>query len=163
MSTDANEREVAPEQEVQGRQNAPSENPGPEVHTIDVGYVHVGAREPNDGWVCVPNCPHPDHEKEITMPETPVKPHIWKGQHLETIGQLLDAVVACETREEAQEFMAVYRAVNEHADQNIGYIAGYTDRETMRRILDWTGTEVGRARAIQTFRDGVAEVARRGS
>jgi hypothetical protein len=48
----------------------------------------------------------------------------WNGQELDTIGKLLDTVAAIPTREEAQQFMAAYRTENEHADANIGYIAG---------------------------------------
>jgi hypothetical protein len=54
-----------------------------------------------------------------------------------TIGQLLDAVCAVKTREEAHAFMAAYRAVSPHAGQNVGYIAGYRDPATARRIWDW--------------------------
>jgi hypothetical protein len=63
----------------------------------------------------------------------------WNGSRLATIGELLDAVTAVGSREEAQRFMAAYRAETEHADSNIGYIAGYCDPGTARRIRDWFG------------------------
>jgi len=67
---------------------------------------------------------------------------IWKDKEIETFGDLASAVVSCKTREEAQEFMAVYRAIDgENADGNVGYLAGYYDRETAQKIWDWFGTE----------------------
>lgn len=32
-----------------------------EGHTVDVGYVHVGAQAPGQPWQCALTCPHPDH------------------------------------------------------------------------------------------------------
>jgi hypothetical protein len=64
----------------------------------------------------------------------------WNGKHLETIGDLGDAVVAIArdgTREDAQRFMAAYRAETPHAATNVGYMAGYHDSDTARRIWDW--------------------------
>lgn len=64
----------------------------------------------------------------------------WKGRDLRTIGDLMDhGIDACATREEAHEFMRLYRAENEHADANIGYLSGYYGPETMQRIQDWFG------------------------
>ena len=66
---------------------------------------------------------------------------IWKDKELKTFGDIADAVIAVETREEAQEFMAAYRATDpEFADGNIGYLAGYYNDETAKRIWDWFGT-----------------------
>ena len=65
----------------------------------------------------------------------------WKGYNLETMGEILKAVVACETREEAKEFMKLYRAFTPHADSNIGYGIGYYDQETVKRINDWCGVQ----------------------
>ncbi|MHB1778002.1 MAG: hypothetical protein ACYCU7_18770 [Acidimicrobiales bacterium] len=61
----------------------------------------------------------------------------WRGKDLNTVGDLLDAVCKCGSREEAQEFMRLYRAETTHADANIGYISGYCDGGTMQRIQDW--------------------------
>ena len=61
----------------------------------------------------------------------------WNGQQLNTVGELCDAVCAVKTREEAQRFMAAYRAENIHASENVGYLAGYYDSETAKRIWDW--------------------------
>jgi hypothetical protein len=61
----------------------------------------------------------------------------WDGKPLGTIGELLDAVCAVGSRDEAQRFMAAYRAETGHAAANIGYIAGYCDPETCKRIWDW--------------------------
>jgi len=61
----------------------------------------------------------------------------WNGKELDTIGKLLDAVAAIKTREDAQRFMAAYRTETPHAATNVGYLAGYHDSETARRIWDW--------------------------
>ena len=61
----------------------------------------------------------------------------WKGKHINTYGEIMKAAVDCETREEAQELMADYRKVTEHADVNIGYMTGYYDSETATRVMDW--------------------------
>lgn len=62
----------------------------------------------------------------------------WKGHELDTIGDLMrHGIDACDTREDAQEFMSRYRAESEHADANIGYLSGYYGSEDMRRIQDW--------------------------
>jgi len=38
---------------------------------------------------------------------------------------------------DAQRFMAAYRTETPHAATNVGYLAGYHDSETARRIWDW--------------------------
>lgn len=65
---------------------------------------------------------------------------IWKGNEIKTIGDLLDkGINQCKTKEEAQEFMRLYREVNPHADENVGYLSGYFPPEEMARIQDWFG------------------------
>lgn len=65
----------------------------------------------------------------------------WKGHELITIGDLMNhGIDACETREEAEEFMKQYRAEEPHAYANIGYLSGYFGRESMVRIQDWFQT-----------------------
>ena len=62
----------------------------------------------------------------------------WKGKELITIGDLMrHGIDTCETPEEAQRFMELYRAENQHADRNIGYLSGYYDVEDMKRIQQW--------------------------
>lgn len=64
----------------------------------------------------------------------------WKGQELSTIGDLMrNGIDKCDNPEEAQEFMHLYRAENEYADQNIGYLSGYYGPDKMRRIQEWFG------------------------
>ena len=66
----------------------------------------------------------------------------WKDKELGTIGDLLDAcyeIISNGSREEASQFMEVYRTENEHADANIGYLSGYCDRDNMDKIQDWFG------------------------
>jgi hypothetical protein len=65
---------------------------------------------------------------------------IWQGKELVTWGDIGAAAAALTTREEADAFMAAYRAEQpEYADQNIGYLSGYYDRETRERIQDLCG------------------------
>lgn len=62
---------------------------------------------------------------------------IWQGQELHTAGDIMRIIIACETPKEAQAFMALYRTENPHADENVGYMSGYYDTETMERIQTW--------------------------
>lgn len=65
---------------------------------------------------------------------------IWKGNKLKTIGDLMIlGIDKCETKEEASEFMRLYRAANPHADVNIGYLSGYYGQSEMMRIQEWFG------------------------
>ncbi|MFB5268106.1 hypothetical protein ACE41H_15165 [Paenibacillus enshidis] len=67
---------------------------------------------------------------------------IWKDKELVTVGDLMDSGInACETEEEAKQFMALYRAENLDADNNIGYISGYYSPEEAARIRQWFGVE----------------------
>lgn len=60
---------------------------------------------------------------------------MWDGAKLDTIRDLLDGASKAQREGRAQEFLAAYRAVNEHADQNIGYILGYVEPPERRREL----------------------------
>lgn len=63
--------------------------------------------------------------------------HIWKNAEIKTVGELIDTMCALETREEAQEFMAGYLAVNEHAYANVGYCTGYLGAERAQELREW--------------------------
>jgi len=66
----------------------------------------------------------------------------WKGNELKTAGDLMDkGIDRCDTPEEAQEFMKLYRAENEFADKNIGYLSGYYSPDKMAEIQKWFGVE----------------------
>jgi hypothetical protein len=62
---------------------------------------------------------------------------IWKGKEIKTIGDLTNAVGLISSKEEGAEFMSLYRSENAHADENVGYVSGYHDRETMARIQEY--------------------------
>lgn len=62
---------------------------------------------------------------------------LWHGSDIQTTGEILDAVLACKSQEEAEEFMALYSVESEHAKENIGYMAGYCSHEDSQRIYDW--------------------------
>lgn len=63
----------------------------------------------------------------------------WRGKELVTVGDISTAMQSCATKEEAQEFMKLYRADSPYADSNIGYLTGYFGREEMIRMQDWFG------------------------
>jgi hypothetical protein len=69
---------------------------------------------------------------------------IWKDKEIVTFGDLADAmraIVETGTEKDAQELMSLYRAEEpEFADGNVGYIAGYFDAATAKRIWAWFGT-----------------------
>lgn len=90
---------------------------------LDAARGHLTTRHPTEG---------PDHEMR------------WNDTVLRTTGDLSDAIhriIKTGTREQAQQFMATYRAANEHADTNVGYLAGYFDPDTAKTIWDWFGCE----------------------
>lgn len=59
----------------------------------------------------------------------PTQVFVWNGKERRTIGDLMDAMGEVTTREEGTRFMAEYRLVNRHADENIGYLTGYFGQE----------------------------------
>jgi hypothetical protein len=62
----------------------------------------------------------------------------WKGKELKTIEDLmLRGIDQCNNKEEAQQFILQYVEENIHARENIGYLAGYYDRDDQARIFDW--------------------------
>lgn len=69
-------------------------------------------------------------------------PFVWQGKSLNTIGELMDAMSAIteiadegERQRTADTFMTEYRAANQHADENIGYLAGYFGHDDMIAAL----------------------------
>lgn len=61
----------------------------------------------------------------------------WKGKDIETYGEIMDyGIDQCHTKEEAAEFLALYRLETEHADDNIGYISGYYGPERMHEVQE---------------------------
>lgn len=59
----------------------------------------------------------------------------WNDEAIENVGQLLDAMFAIDEPAEAERFMAEYRAVNDHADANVGYVLGYVEPPERRRQM----------------------------
>lgn len=61
----------------------------------------------------------------------------WNGKHLATIGEMSDVIVAIareNDQEAADEFMLMYRAENESADANVGYLTGYYGHDMMEKV-----------------------------
>ncbi len=68
---------------------------------------------------------------------------IWKGKELNTIGDVMKfGIDKCETFEEAQEFMKLFRADTEHADANISYLGSYYGAEKAKRLKEWFGVGI---------------------
>lgn len=66
------------------------------------------------------------------------QPLVWKGETLDTLGQVMSAIskiVEAEDSIEAEQFLTVYAAVNPHAAENIGYGLGYLSHEQMVKGL----------------------------
>lgn len=59
---------------------------------------------------------------------------IWNGKTISTAGDLFDAANSCKTQDDANRFLAAYRANNENADANLGYVIGYGDDDTRDRL-----------------------------
>jgi len=59
-----------------------------------------------------------------------------------TLGEMMDemcridALPEPERKQEAMAFMTAYRAENQYADANIGYLTGYTDTQRMARLQE---------------------------
>lgn len=58
----------------------------------------------------------------------------WKGAIVRTWGEIGSALCHLETSAEAAAFFAAYSAVNEYAARNIGYLMGYYDDASRRRV-----------------------------
>lgn len=65
---------------------------------------------------------------------------VWKGESIDTLGQLVGAISGLEDQAEAQAFIAAYRAVEEHADANAGYCTGYLGWARGAELRLWMGT-----------------------
>jgi len=60
----------------------------------------------------------------------------WKGREIGTVSDLVSALGALASSEDAQAFIAAYRKVEPHADVNAGYCIGYiggSDAESVKR------------------------------
>ena len=69
---------------------------------------------------------------------------IWKGKELVTIRDFLTkGINQCESQEEAQEFMKLYRAENLRAGENIEFMSCYYAPDEAVRIISWFGIENG--------------------
>ena len=60
----------------------------------------------------------------------------WREKTISNAGELFNAANACHTQDDADDFLTAYRAVSEHADANLGYVIGYGDAATRKRLYD---------------------------
>lgn len=65
--------------------------------------------------------------------------HVERIKAAKNSGQVMDALIACPTQEDAIQAMNAYRAACAHADQNVGYMLGYYSAETEARLQGWLG------------------------
>lgn len=65
---------------------------------------------------------------------------LWRGRTLVTMGDVLSALNACKTPREAQDFLAAYERVSEHARENLGYGSGYLDNARGQELREWIDT-----------------------
>jgi hypothetical protein len=65
---------------------------------------------------------------------------IWKGKHLQTYGDIIEAIRACSNQTEAQDFLCKYTVYCGNnikiAESNIGYLAGYLSKEEAIKIFE---------------------------
>jgi hypothetical protein len=54
-----------------------------------------------------------------------------------TAGEVMNTLIACPTREDAVAAMNAFREDNPHADANVGYMLGYYDPATKKRLQEW--------------------------
>ena len=62
------------------------------------------------------------------------KPKIRKFM-INTVGELMNAVIACQTKEQAQNFIDIYSKENQYYKENIGYVIGYVEPAEKRLEL----------------------------
>ena len=65
----------------------------------------------------------------------------WQGKLLKTYGDVTDALAGLSSAEEAVDFMRQYRAVQPHADTNVGYLTGYFGAADAQRLRQWCGVQ----------------------
>ena len=64
---------------------------------------------------------------------------VFNGKNVATVGDLLDAAVKAYQDGEAGRFLNEYRAVNEHADANLGYVFGYLSEPLRSEVYNAYG------------------------
>jgi hypothetical protein len=60
----------------------------------------------------------------------------WDGDPVDTIGDLFTYALKAVDQGRAEEFLAEYRALCDHADANLGYVIGYGDEDSRRRMYE---------------------------
>lgn len=60
----------------------------------------------------------------------------WDGKTIATVGKLFDGAVSAADAGRAEEFFAAYARTNTHAAENLGYVIGYGDEATRRKLYD---------------------------
>lgn len=63
----------------------------------------------------------------------------WDDTEIKTIDELLCYAIAAMTENRASEYLAAYEATNERAQENLGYVFGYSDGETRRLLYEAYG------------------------
>lgn len=63
----------------------------------------------------------------------------WNGKELKTVRDIFDGITSCETKEDANEFISLYKEENQNALGNIGYVIGYAPSDERARLYDLFG------------------------
>lgn len=67
---------------------------------------------------------------------------MWKGKELTKMIEVFEAALECKNKKEASEFLQTYvrsGVTEDVAKSNLGYFAGYYDKETSKKIYDLFG------------------------
>jgi len=64
---------------------------------------------------------------------------MWRETEIRTMGDLMTAIQSISSVEDANELVAAYSQVNEHATSNIGYMLGYLDKAERERLYQLFG------------------------
>lgn len=64
---------------------------------------------------------------------------LWKGKEIKTIEHACNALKDITTKEEAAEYLRLAKEEGPHAEYNIGYLFGYFNRDTWKRLSDLFG------------------------
>jgi hypothetical protein len=64
----------------------------------------------------------------------------WKGKELKTIGDACEALKEISTKDEAREFLHLYKEENpQYAEHNLGYLFGYFGRDRWKELSELFG------------------------
>jgi hypothetical protein len=63
----------------------------------------------------------------------------WKGKEIKTIDNAMEALRDIHTKEEAAEYLRLAKEEGPYAEQNIGYLFGYFNRDRWKELSELFG------------------------